>query len=255
MRFCFLTLFLFLRAFSASAQDLSATGIDLPAPYREALGKTFEVMGPNCFGTVLKLSGFQSTFRGVDVGEFQAFVKLACRQVESPEPGDIGVFEAPGFAFLHAYLYLSPDLGLDKPGVDYLGKTPISIKPLSSILYRNIASPECRRYSKDVGECSNLHYYVRCSGLPEESSPWLRDHDRKVGALESLMGKALEMTSFGPEQGSIVQGMEQRLAELRADLTRMPPNELSADRQSYVRGRLQSLEKQLTYFQIKVRPI
>lgn len=249
MRFLILIFLFCLQSLSVGAQGLDATGV---APrYLRAVGKSFEVMGPNCFGTALKLSGFQSTFRGVDVGEFQAFLNLACRPVESPEPGDIGVFEAPGFALLHAYIYLSPDLGIEKPGVDYLGKTPIALNSLESILYRSIASPECRRYAKDVSECSNRHFYVRCAGIPESRNSWAREHQRKVLALEALMGPLLEVAVFGPEQVSIVMEMSERLDSLRRDLSDRPVGEVSEKRRVYLQARLSSLKKQLQYFQMK----
>ncbi|MBX3040124.1 MAG: hypothetical protein KF789_05370 [Bdellovibrionaceae bacterium] len=247
MRFFGLILLIGLQAGLAMAQ-----GASVEASFREFEGKTFEVVGPNCFGTALRLSGFQTTFRGVDGGEFQAFVKLACRKVQNPEPGDIGIFEMRGFAMAHAYIYLSPELGIDKPGVDYLGKTPIAVKPLASIIYRNLASPECRRYSKDISECSSDHYYVRCAGLPESQSQRLQDHDRKVLALENLMASLLEVAVFAPEQAAAVVEMSERLAELREDLRGPLVSEISGDMRSYLTARIASLEKQIEYFKIKV---
>ena len=242
-------LFVFLFAFiSITITDAKADPAEgLASRMQEADGKTFAVMGPNCFATAMKVSGVTSSYRGMDAKEFAVIQKNFCHKIDQPQPGDIGVFETPGFGFIHAYVFVSSDTGMQKPGVDYNGKTPISFQSLESINYTYLASPECRRYSKDVSECVNAHYYVRCENYVRhlrKINPVLED---QVQAIEKSMDLLLEGDNWGPSQVRLSQQVQEQVLQLRG----LMPTEENSSWQKFVRARQVSLEKQAQFFMLK----
>lgn len=220
----------------------------LPSSFQEAAGKTFAHPGPNCFATALKLTGITASFRGMDEPEFRERVKLQCERTEKPEIGDIGVFEKPGFGFIHAYAFISPEWGMEKPGVDYMGKTPIALASADSIEYRYLASPECRRYSKNISECANDHYFLRCRPIGPESDSRLARHQGKVKKIEATMDFLLGQSDANPADAPLFQELEQEVQKLEADLETIP----AGTHTTLFRARVKSLQKQLEFMRAKL---
>lgn len=219
----------------------------LTSRMREAEGKTFSVMGPNCFATALKVSGVTSSYRGMDAKEFEIIQKNFCQKVDQPRAGDIGVFETPGFGFIHAYVFVSNDTGMQKPGVDYNGKTPISFQSLQSINYTYLASPECRRYAKNISECANAHYYVRCESFADDLKKINPDLETQVQAIEKNMDLLLESNVWGAFQVRLSLQVQEQVLRLR-DLM---PTEENSPWEKFVHARQISLEKQAQFFMLK----
>lgn len=132
----------------------------LPIKIQKVVGKTFSHSGPNCFAAALYGSDIYDSFRGVSKNEFSEVLKASCVKVDVPEMGDIGVYSSGSFGFLHAFVYLNGVDAFEKPGVDYLGKTPMRIQKEASIDYVHTASAECRRYGDE--SCHNQKAYYRC---------------------------------------------------------------------------------------------
>lgn len=148
------------------------------------INTTFQYSGPNCFGAALLGAGVYENIRGVDVGEFTHVLETSCEAVEMPIEGDIGVFEsASGFMPIHAFMYLDEQTAYEKQGVDYDGKTPITLVDLEDVKYRVEASPLCRRFGDE--SCYNKLKYYRCKRY--EKSESLKSFEVKLESV--LMGK------------------------------------------------------------------
>lgn len=152
--------FLILLAFSLTSTGSSAYAYELPAKLQKMVGQTFSKPGPNCFAAALYGSGVYSSFRGISENEFSEVLKTSCEKIEEPKLGDIGVYQSKGFGFVHAFVYLDENSAFEKPGVDYVGKTPVRIQTQDSIDYVHIASQECRRWGDET--CHNQKSYYRC---------------------------------------------------------------------------------------------
>lgn len=226
---------------SCSAQLES--GVCLSETWSRSLGQTFEFMGPNCFSTALHLTGQARTFRAVDVGEFEAYTELACQRVQIPRSGDIGVFRAPGYLVTHAYIFVNEKWALEKPGVDYAGKTAVGLLPLEAVLYRSLASSECRRYSANSRECENEHYYLRCGSPKFPSTKWSSEHEFLVAQVEFAMA---ELLLKGEVNTGSRQKMERILPLIAKNLENMDQDVDVKLRRYYVE-RFKSLLKQSEY--------
>lgn len=222
---------------------LAFDAASLPHSFQEASGKTFVHQGPNCFAAALKLTGITQSYRGMDELEFRELTSLYCERTEDPEIGDIGVFEKPGFGFIHAYSYISPEWGMEKPGVDYLGKTPIALASATNIEYRYLASPECRRYAKNISQCSNAHYYLRCQPMKIEGDSKLARHQGRVRQIEQELDFLLEQSAVNPEDAPLFQSLEGEVQEAAQDLESLPTGKYSA----LLKARVLSLQKQLEF--------
>lgn len=217
---------------------------ELPAPFLEAEGKTFAYQGPNCFATALKLTGVTQSFRGMDELEFRELTQLYCERTESPRIGDIGVFEKPGFGFIHAYAYVSPEFGLEKPGVDYMGKTPIALARMESIQFRYLAPIECRRYSPgDLSQCANDHYFLRCNPVHFSGQPQLRRHEQKIRDIELGLDQLLEQTSADSDDHFLFDRLEQATGQASAEVASIHAGPYAP----FLKARITSLEKQLEF--------
>ena len=244
-------IFIFVLGILSSFQALSSEGFQ--ARLRQAEGKTFEALGPNCFATAMKLSGITSSYRDMDDKEFAVIQKNFCQRVDQPQPGDIGVFETPRFGFVHAYVYVSSGWGMQKPGVDYNGKTPISLQALDSINYTYLASPECRRYSKNISECSNLHYYVRCQSFSSLLTSYNPLFETTVRDIEARMEGLLENGPWTPVQKQLASQLYRDVADLRDSLNKMVADETPQALREYISARQTSLEKQAQFLQQKAK--
>lgn len=248
------------RGFAATANDLSralqcqgqSCQLDikplLPVAYQRALGQTFAVAGPNCFATALAVTGLYPGFRGVDTEEMQKYTALFCREVQIPQPGDIGVYASPGYGFVHAFVYISQNLGLEKPGVDYAGRTAIQIRHLNSIDYRSRASMECRRFSPDLSLCSNDLLFFHCSQPTALTSgpTRLRLHQQQVVALEVQLTHLLENLQAPRTNTAILFELHSQLKNSETTLALEKP-EIDPELYSFLEARLRSLEKQIAF--------
>lgn len=218
----------------------------LPAEFLKADGKTFSAMGPNCFSTALRLNGLTRSYRGLDGEEFNQIVKLFCQRTQDPRLGDLGVFETPGFGFLHAYAYVSPEMGMQKPGVDYNGKTAIRMYSTYSIDYVYTASAECRRYAPDISVCSNDHYYLRCEAVNMMGNPAAEKHDQIIRPIEAAMDAILENPNFGSTEQKLLEQIIRSLPAAKLNLSQHEA-EIPADLRRYLQARIKSLEDQLEF--------
>lgn len=213
-------------------------------------GLVFSQAGPNCFGSALKLAGHYPTFRGVDADEFQAFLDLACTVTENPKRGDIGVYVTPGFGPIHAFIYVNETVGMDKPGVDYMGKTPVSLRPYERIDYHFLAPPECRRYSpKDLSLCSNQKIFYSCDlaamNLRESVNDSVVDYQSDVLKFErkiaALLNQARVSQMQKEELAKELDGLKSRLEEISFEKS------LSEAEISYLHFQLESLRDQIAF--------
>lgn len=225
----------------------------LPSGLTKLSGKTFEMPGPNCFATALRIRNLAPTFRGVGKEEFEEFVQQNCERVTQPQPGDLGVFSAGAFGALHAYVYVSKSLGFEKPGVDeVLGKTPLALKARGQIMYRNEATPECRRYSPDWRDCANDHFFVRCSAPRAASTEALATFDQEVLSFDRLIHHWLNQSHLTtPDELALLKVSEEKLLRLKAQLEQIPAE---ASELRLRAARLISLTAQLTYIQLRSAP-
>ena len=222
-----------------------AQNTDLLNSLQESEGLTFSVPGPNCFASALKLTGMTPSFRGMDEPEFSAIVKASCPVTASPQPGDIGVYETPGFGFIHAYVYVSDQLGMQKPGVDYAGKTAISFQSLDAIRFTYLASPECRRYARDLSECSNKHYYLRCS--PSQENKGSVEYRQMVHKIEAAFESVLNAPDLNFDHGAVVEELKMQVMQLEEYLKR--ESNLSSAQKAIAVARQKSFEKQIQFIE------
>jgi hypothetical protein len=234
-----------------TAQSMaSMTSLTQPSlrDFEENAGRTFSTPGPNCFGTALRMLGFNSSFRGVGIKEFTALTQLACHPVAKPQFGDIGVFETPRFGFVHAYIYISADQGFDKPGVDSLvGTSSVDFRHLYHITYAHLMSPECRQYAPDTSVCSNLHYYLHCDALNLNSSVELQKHNQKILETEAQIENLLQKKKYSAVE---VLALEKSIRELEQQLTAITKE--TPEVSFYLQSRLLSLNDQLKFFKLKL---
>lgn len=143
--------------------SMSSHAYELSGKMHKMVGQTFSKPGPNCFAAALYGADVYDSIRGISENEFAAVLKTACKKVETPRFGDVGVYNAKGFGFVHAFTYLDADTAFEKPGVDYVGKTPVRVQGQVSVDYVHIASPECRRWGDE--SCHNQKSYYRCGAV------------------------------------------------------------------------------------------
>lgn len=217
-------------------------------------GKTFLVPGPNCFATALRATGHYSTFRGVGTSEFTAFLDMACEAVDLPERGDIGTYNPKNSAYSHAYVHLNKEFGLDKPGVDYFGSTPVSKKRLSAIDYNNYASRECRQYSPDVTLCSNIRTHFRCKKWDWSQYSDLKDHQIRVAAWEQTMAVVLETPMSSKQMFMIELDLIAQIKILEKDVQALLQLPLNEKIKTYLAARLKSLQDQMEFLRLKLKP-
>jgi len=231
----------------ACETQLKVTGDICEAPIQQCIpeslavlqGKSFSISGPNCYNTVLKITGMYPYHRFVSEAEMSAFLHTsACRKVAKPIPGDIGVFRQDKFANIHAFLYMSPNLVFEKFGFDYKGIIyPMTLNLRSNVDYLWEASPECRRYGgPNMKEaCFNKVDYYHCSEPLENNSISL-----KIRALEKSVESALnrnlneqDLSDLPNQLKSINQQLDNNLKILEPHFVRL------------YREQLKSIESQL----------
>lgn len=174
---------------SKKEQGLCSISLSCLTPELASISnKTFRQPGPNCFATALKASGLYDGFRAVSEKEFEAVIKETCVETTNPEFGDIGVYHVKNFGPIHAFMYVSKNLGFEKPGVDYLGQTPVRFNLLYNIDYVHRASKECRQHGDE--SCHNSFKFLRCEklSLPEE-------FQAKLNVVNRLIDDVLNLSS------------------------------------------------------------
>ncbi len=235
-----------------SATGLSLFSISACADVDESvIGKTFQVAGPNCFSTALRVTGHYATFRAVGPEEFEAFLNLTCDKVDDAQKGDIGTYFAPLYSFTHAYVHLDQDYGLQKLGVDYLGPSPIEKQRLHSIDYVYYASKECRQYSPDISLCANTRAAYRCKKFDWSFSQELNKHQEAVLAWEKTMAVALENPLTPIKLFKIEQELDLKMVQLEDQLQSLLKTTGDGKIKEYLSTRIRSLQDQMKFLQIK----
>ncbi|MCF8060030.1 MAG: hypothetical protein K9K67_12085 [Bacteriovoracaceae bacterium] len=197
-------------------------------------GSTFEYLGPNCFGVAMLASGQIDSIRGIDLKEFEVFIKNSCKEVSTPKRGDIGTFHN-GQSYIHAFFNLGNDLVLEKTGVDYMGKTPIHLRDISHTIYTFEASSECRRYGGGSRDCYNRLRYFRCSINNEELPDALKAIEDKIFlTFSEYLNKGLSSLSL-PE-----------LEELISEYSALIESQSDANMETLL-ARLESVRKQFQF--------
>lgn len=211
-------------------------------------GKTFSSPGPNCFSSALRATHKTPSFRGMDEKEFSAFLELNCQKVAKPAIGDIGVFTARGFAHTHAFVYLNEQWGFQKPGVDYLGKTPLATVRIQDIMYTYIASKECRQYAKDISACSVDFAYYRCQKHRPIRHILSYLHEEAIFKIEKELERVLLQSVITESDRKSLSEIKNLVEQERKRLASIPanPKELR-----FLYSRIISLEKQLAFMQVK----
>lgn len=205
-------------------------------------GMSFFQAGPNCFGTALRLADLYPTFRGVDGPEMTAFLDLSCHQVESPVYGDLGVYFAPNESPIHAYFYIDDKVAMDKPGVDYNGRTMISMRKVVHIDYTYLIPKECLRYSRDnLSLCSNKKRFYRCDPKTLSKSVVFE----RMNLFELRLGDLLNK--------SVSKDLQHSLFKELKSLKNLFLLEASGDRISFgekklIHEQLESFNKQIQFF-------
>lgn len=221
----------------------------VPAPLRADLGRVFRQPGPNCFATALHGAGALPGYRAVDVSEMKSHARLYCHEVLQPEPLDLGVYVAPGttdlFAesatWVHAFLWVTPEMVFEKQGVDYWGATPVGLREFRHVDYRVRASPECRRYAKDLAECANRLIYLRCS--PPDLATL------GIPALTSLLDRLEAQMALLIDQPTVANSLKQDAESLlnKAQSLLNASHAFPPPVRTYLQSRLESFRRQLLF--------
>lgn len=220
---------------------------------RSILGKSFEIPGPNCFATALRVTGLAPTFRAVDESEFKAYLTAFCSKVETRRVGDIGAYIS-GNIFTHAYVLASDQTGIDKPGVDYFGKTPISEKSLQNIDYVSYASRECRQYGgDDISVCANERVFYRCQKPTFKDLPEINAHNATVAQWDADVTVLLETSLPTSSLQSTYKKLAARLDSIETQVTVLGRLDIDPNHQAYFEARLHSLKAQLSFVEIAIR--
>ncbi len=214
---------------------------------QSVLGRTFKVFGPNCFSAALRVTQHYVSFRGVDEPEFREFVNLYCTPVVTPDEGDIGAYINPSSGqFVHAFVYLDPIYGIDKPGADYMGQTMVALKPIESIHYLSFASPECRKHSYGrIDLCSNQLQYFNCNSSGVMTDPIYNLHNEKVLKWEQEITKILETNLTTKDKAQIKLTLAALLTRIFEDFKLLENTQLSNQKLTYLKARYESLKIQL----------
>lgn len=228
---------------------LSNAGVPAPVVDTSVLQRTFEIPGPNCFSTALRVTGMYPTFRGVDIGEFSAFIKNECKEVTAPRKGDIGTYAFPnGGAFQHAFVYVDAEKGIEKAGVDYLVKSPVTENLLVHIDYTRIASPECRQYSaQNLSLCSNVKRFYRCTKPEAPTHALILAHNKLVADVELEMMSLIEGQVPKKKQLDVYVHLEENIARLRLQLKEISNLSIDPSQLEYYLERMSSLDDQMIY--------
>ncbi len=156
----------------------------------KASDQTFSTLGPNCFATALYGAGLHNTFRGVSAREFQETLNSSCFEVKTPKFGDIGIYYVEGFSPTHAYTFISKDIVFEKPGVDYMGKTPTRFNTKASVDFIHVASPECRQWGDET--CHSKQAFYRCSQI--NLNPVFQSTLTKINSIFNAMLTATSLS-------------------------------------------------------------
>lgn len=202
-------------------------------------GKTFRQSGPNCFGVALRLAGHHSTFRGVDVKEFQSFLDLFCEEVIQPKRGDLVVYEAPLFSPIHAAVHLDKKTGIDKH--NFKSSTAIQIRAFETIDFFYLSSFECRQYARgDMSYCLNQKKFFHCDSSKKKTPFFIKKFEQKVASF-------LEREVSGKEKESLLLEWSQLNHQLQ-DL--LSSSSLFSQEKFYLIHQMESLRKQIKFFQV-----
>lgn len=210
------------------------------------LGRTFAIPGPNCFSTALRVTGIYPTFRGVDVGEFKSFIESQCKEVQNTEPGDIGTYLTPDGLFLHAFVFLDATTGIEKAGVDYVGKSAVLENSLANIDYIRYADPYCRQYSKNISECSNVRKNYRCTKFTAPISPSHIEHEATVNEVEHLMMVLIDGGAPKSQEAQILKTLELKMSTLNIQVDKLS-SEAEDKKSTHYKARQDSLNDQMIF--------
>jgi hypothetical protein len=213
----------------------------LPKEIAKMHMKKFNFPGPNCFATAMLGAKEISSMRGVDVEEFDSYIKRNCTLVEKPKYGDIGVFRTPNGDLIHGFFRISENLVLEKTGVDYVGKTPVQIRHINHTTYTFEASPECRRYGGGNKDCYNKQLYYHCEAMPAELPEDLAEIELKI---ESSFSKLLETELSVSEVEDLKKELTKLVPLYKDKLNALPKTFLDRD---YLLDKSISYEKQLMF--------
>ena len=209
--------------------------------FSEYNGLTFKHLGPNCFGSALKIAGHYQYFRGVDAQEFAHYISNYCEETDIPTKGDIGVFTTPGSDYVvHAFVQINEDTVVEKSGVDYLGVTPIKVQSLETTLFVFKSSYECKRFSGNHPSCQNDLKYYSCAqpglNLSERFQELTKQFEEK---LESVLIQGLEQSD--------TDLINQLFSSLKSEIYKQTLNEKD---KKYLSSKMVSYEKQLQFLKI-----
>jgi len=213
-----------------STAIVNAYAYELPARLQILVGQTFEQQGPNCFAAALNGAGVYTSFRGISEREFSAVLEAACQKVDEPVFGDIGVYSSEGFGYVHAFLYVDEQTAFEKPGVDYVGQTPIRLQHQNSVDYVHMASPECRRFGDET--CHNQKSFFRCGSVQFSSK-----FSAVLGKLDLILNKALHSQKVSVATEDVIRGLYAELSGV-----------VGSDLEEVV---LESVEKQMLFFKFE----
>ncbi len=142
--------------------------------------------GPNCWNSVLYVTGLNSGLRQVSKAEFHFLMEsLACERVDKKEdvrPGDIHILRrsisylTPFKREVHASVWLSSDTLFSKKTVFFTSK--YEVLPEESVLDVYLITPESKRFTEVIDgihtpkpcveeECINYIEYRRCKSRDE----------------------------------------------------------------------------------------
>lgn len=138
---------------------------DLFQRAKKLSGVGYAYAGPNCFSTALYFLKLKDVNIGVDVTEFESFLKLNCHKVDQPVIGSLGVIKPNAdYSPIHSFVTLGEDGIFEKQGVGEFENIPLQINTFNNLKYRVIVPPYCRRHSpNDLSLCSNVVEYYACS--------------------------------------------------------------------------------------------
>lgn len=182
---------------------------------KKAAGSTFSALGPNCFASAIYGANLRDSFRGVSALEFTEVLKASCTQVETPKTGDIGIYYVEDFGPSHAYTFISENIVFEKPGVDYLGQTPMRFNFKNVVDFTHVASDECRRWGDE--SCHSKQAYYRCSEIKLPS-----DFQKTLDHLDSIIDSILTSQVISEKQRQSISPFYLKLYSTLNSLAKTP---------------------------------
>lgn len=164
----------------------------LPSKITQLLNTTPQYFGPNCWNSVLFLSGMTNDIRYSIANEMLSGLEyFQCRQLKRNEtlaPGDIVRLKDHAQEDIHAFYFITQNISFSKNGPATLGK--YELKKVSQIFNDYNFDPSCLPNDKISATCTQYVSAYRC---PKITDPDM--NDMYAAQIESISRTVAEILS------------------------------------------------------------